>query len=115
MSFRKLLAWQKAYELALEVYKTTGEFPKNEVYGLSSQIRRASASVPANMAEGYERQHRKEYVQHLFIARGPLGEVETYLSLARDLGYITAVVYERIERLRAETGRLLKGLIDSLS
>jgi four helix bundle protein len=76
-SFRKLLAWQKAYELALEVYKTTGEFPKNEVYGLSSQIRRASASVPANVAEGYERQHRKEYVQHSFIARGSLGEVET--------------------------------------
>jgi four helix bundle protein len=67
------------------------------------------------VAEGYERQHRKEYIQHLFIARGSLGEAETYLSLARDLGYITAVDYERIERLRAETGRLLRGLIDSLS
>jgi len=61
MSFRKLLVWQKAYELALEVYKITKNFPKVEIYGLSLQIRRASASVPANVAEGYERQHRKEY------------------------------------------------------
>ena len=115
MSFRKLLVWQKAYELALEVYKITKKFPKVEIYGLSLQIRRASASVPANVAEGYERQHRKEYLQHLFIAKGSLGEVETYLSMAKDLDYISTPDYEVIEKLRVETGRLLKGLIKSLS
>jgi four helix bundle protein len=115
MSFRKLLAWQKAYELALEVYKITKEFPKNEIYGLRLQIRRASALIPANIAEGYERQHRKEYIQHLFIARGSLGEVETYLSLTKDLGYISSSDYDILEKLRAETARLLKGLINSLS
>jgi len=115
MSFKKLLAWQKAYKLTLEVYKITRKFPRTEIYGLSLQIRRASASVPANIAEGYERQHRKEYLQHLFIAKGSLGEVKTYLSMAKDLGYISIPDYEAIEKLRAETARLLKGLIKSLS
>ncbi|MFH1335851.1 MAG: four helix bundle protein [Candidatus Zixiibacteriota bacterium] len=115
MSFRKLLAWQKAYELALGVYTITKDFPKNEMYGLSLQMRRASASISANIAEGYERQHRKEYLQHLFIARGSLGEVETYLSLAKDLGYNSIEKFEALEKLRAETARLLKGLINSLS
>jgi len=115
MSFRKLLAWQKVYELALEVYTITKDFPKNEMYGLNLQMRRASTSISANIAEGYERQHRKEYLQHLFIARGSLGEVETYLSLAKDLGYISIENFEALEKLRAETARLLKGLINSLS
>ncbi len=115
MSFRKLIVWQKAYKLALEVYRITRKFPKSETYGLGSQIQRASASIPANVAEGYERQHRKEYLQHLFMARGSLGEVETYLCMAKDLGYISAPDYEAIEKLRTETARLLKGLINSLS
>lgn len=60
--FKSLKVWQKAYELALEIYKTTATFPKNELYGVSSQIQRAAISISANIAEGYERQHRKEYI-----------------------------------------------------
>lgn len=115
MSFRELLAWQKAFELALGVYQATKDFRKSEVYGLTSQIQRSAISVPANIAEGYERQHRKEYVQHLFIAKGSLGEVETYLLLAKNLGYFSEDDYESLEKIRKETGRILSGLIKSLS
>ena len=70
--FKKLNAWQSAYVLTLDVYKVTKSFPKSEVYGLTSQLRRAVVSVPANIAEGYERNHRREYVQFLSIAKGSL-------------------------------------------
>ena len=80
--FKKLIVWNKAYDLALGVYKKTKEFPKDELYGLTSQLRRASLSVSANIAEGYDRQHRKEYLHYLSIARGSLSEVETYLKLS---------------------------------
>jgi four helix bundle protein len=69
MSFRELLAWQKAFELVLKVYKITKNFPKSEAYSLTSQIQRSAISIPANIAEGRERQHGKEYLQHLFIAK----------------------------------------------
>jgi four helix bundle protein len=82
--FRQLTVWQNAYELTLAVYRLTKIFPKGEMYGLLSQIQRAVASIPANIAEGYERNHRKEYLQFLYIAKGSLGEVETYLLLAKD-------------------------------
>lgn len=113
--FRQLIVWQKAYELVLEVYKITKAFPKEEMYGLVSQMRRAAVSVPANIAEGYERNHRKEYLQFLYIAKGSLGEVETYLFLAKDLGYLSTDNYLVVEQKRIETARLLKGLIKSLT
>lgn len=112
--FRNLIAWQKAYAFALEIYKATKGFPKDELYGLTSQIRRAAVSISANIAEGYERQHRKEYIQFLTIAKGSLGEVETYLMFARNLGYIRENEYAMLEEMRRETGRLLRGLIKSL-
>lgn len=115
MSFRELKAWQKAFDLALEVYKATKNFPKSEAYGLTSQIQRSAVSISANIAEGYERQHRKEYLQHLFIAKGSLGEVETYLLLAKNLCYFSKDDYESIEKIRKETARILSGLIKSLS
>ncbi|KPL00765.1 MAG: hypothetical protein AMJ91_03340 [candidate division Zixibacteria bacterium SM23_73_3] len=115
MSFRKLLAWQKAFDLALDVYKVTKNFPKSEAYNLTSQIQRSAILVPANIAEGYERQYRKEYLQHLFIAKGSLGEVETYLLLAKNLEYFSKDDYESIEKTRKETGKILSGLIKSLS
>jgi four helix bundle protein len=113
--FRQLNVWQKAYELTLEVYRVTKTFPKTEVYGLSSQLQRAAVSVPANIAEGYERNHRKEYLQFLFIAKGSLGEVETYLLLAADLGYLDPTEYASIDEKRKAASRLLKGLIRSLT
>jgi four helix bundle protein len=112
--FRTLHAWQMAYELTLDIYKITREFPKEEIYGLTSQLQRAAVSVPANIAEGYERNYKKEYQQFLFIAKGSLGEIETYLMLARDLQYITKAEYDSIDGKRAKAARILIGLIKSL-
>lgn len=112
--FRNLTTWQKAYELGLHIYRASRNFPAAEQYSLTSQLRRAAVSVAANIAEGYERQHRKEYLQFLNIARGSLGEVETYLHYAKDLGYLSAEAYSDLETKRQEVGRLLKGLIRSL-
>ena len=99
----------------LEIYKISKIFPKEKIYGLVSQIRRAAVSVPANIAEGYERNHRKEYLQFLDIAKGSLGEVETLLHFANDLRYLSGDNFLLIEQKRKETARLLKGLIRSLS
>lgn len=113
--FRDLIVWQKAYQLVLEIYKITKKFPKHELFGLTSQLCRAAVSVPANIAEGYERQYKKEYIQFLTIARGSLGEVETYLMLAKDLEYIEKDTYNNLEEKRQEIGRLLRGLTRSLA
>ena len=113
--FKNLIAWQKAYKLALAIYNETKAFPKAELYGLTQQLRRASVSVFANIAEGYERCYRKEYVRFLLIAKGSLGEVETYLMFARDLGFIVTDSYVKHELLRKEVACLLRGLIKSLN
>lgn len=113
--FRGLTAWQKAYALTLEIYRVSKKFPREEIYGLTSQLQRAAVSVPANIAEGYERNHRKEYLQFLFIAKGSLGEVETYILLAKDLEYLSQGDYLTADEKRKETGQLLKGLIKSLT
>jgi four helix bundle protein len=78
-SFKKLTVWQRSYNLVLMIYKYSQKFPSSELYGLISQIRRASVSILANIAEGSERQHKKEFLQFLSIARGSLAEVETYM------------------------------------
>lgn len=113
--FKKLLVWQKSYDLTLQIYKLSKSFPKDELYGMTSQLRRAAASIVANISEGYERNHRKEYLQFLHISRGSLGEVETYLMLARDLEYLEKKEYDELECKRSEVARLLQGLISSLS
>jgi four helix bundle protein len=113
--FKKLTVWQMAYGLVLMIYKHSQKFPSSELYGLSSQIRRASVSILANIAEGSERQHKKEFVQFLSIARGSLAEVETYLILAKDLGYLNEDEFFELEKQRKDVGRLLRGLYKSLS
>ncbi len=100
--------------MTLDIYKITKLFPREETYGLVSQLQRAAISVPANIAEGYERNHRKEYIQFLFVSKGSLGEVETHLLLAKDLGYLSENDYLAVEAKRSETTRMLKGLIKSL-
>lgn len=112
--FRQLVAWQKAYQLSLEVYKMTSGFPPSETYGLASQMRRAAVAIPANIAEGYNRQHRKEYLQFLSVASGSLAELETYLLLSHDLGYMNADTFGSHDDLRKDVGRVLSGLIKSL-
>jgi four helix bundle protein len=112
--FRKLIVWQRAHQLVLQVYKFTEKFPKHEVFGLTSQLRRAVVSVPANVAEGYAAGGKGQFKRYLDIAQGSLAEVEYYLILAQDLTYITSSQYEQAESLRAETGFLLHRLIESL-
>jgi four helix bundle protein len=112
--FRKLIVWQRAHQLVLLVYKFTEKFPKNEMFGLTSQLKRAVVSVPANVAEGYAAGGKGQFKRYLDIAQGSLAEVEYYLILAHDLTYITSSQYEQAESLRAETGFLLHRLIESL-
>lgn len=112
--FRKLIVWQRAHELTLLVYKLTEKFPKYEMFGLTSQLRRAVVSVSANIVEGYAAGGKGQFKRYLDIAQGSLAEVEYYLILAQDLTYITSSQYEQAESLRAETGFLLHRLIQSL-
>jgi four helix bundle protein len=113
--FRGLKAWQVAYELGLEVYKMTKNFPKEEQYCLTDQMRRSAISVFANIAEGYEREYQKEYAKFLLIAKGSLGELEGYLLFAKDLKYLNEEHYQKLDERRQEAGRLIKGLIRSLA
>jgi four helix bundle protein len=113
--FRKLLVWQKAHQWVLLIYKLTENFPKHELFGLTSQMRRAAVSVAANMAEGYAAGGKGQFRRYLDIAQGSLAEVEYYLILALDLQYIAKTQYEEAESLRAETGFLLHRLLESLN
>ncbi len=113
--YRDLVTWQQAYKLALAIYRTTQRWPKEEQYGLVSQIRRAAASVAANIAEGYDRTSQKEYLHHLGYARGSLAELETYLMLARDLGYTSPSDSEKLLSSQTEVGKLLAGLMRSVA
>lgn len=113
-SYRDLLVWQKAIELVVLVYRLSAEFPRDEIYGLTAQIRRASVSVPSNIAEGYGRGTRKEYIQFLSIAQGSLKELETQTILAERLSYATSAQVERVLSDSERVGKMLGSLIRSL-
>ena len=113
-SYRELTVWQKAIDLVVECCRLSAALPKTEIYGLTSQIRRAAASIPANIAEGYGRGSRKEYVQFLFIAQGSLKELETHLIIAERLSYSTKSQNELVLGHTAEIGRMLTSLIRKL-
>ncbi|MBI3353516.1 MAG: four helix bundle protein [Nitrospirae bacterium] len=113
-NYKELNVWQKAYQLCLEIYKITKDFPKEERYGLTSQIRRAAVSVPSNIAEGYGRKTTGEYIQSLYIAYGSNCELETQILLSCDLGYIKAEDLEKIQKNIGDIERMLKALIKSL-
>src|SRR5271168_1054341 len=110
--YRNLIAWQKAKTLALNVYRCTRRFPKDETFGLSSQMRRAAVSVPSNIAEGKGRYSHKDLVHFLYQARGSLLQLETQISIARDLEYIDQPEFEVLESDTEELGRILNGLIN---
>ena len=112
--FRKLIVWQRAHQLALLIYKLTENFPKSEIYGLTSQVRRASVSVAANIAEGYGYGRKGQTGRFLDIAQGSLSEVEYFLILSLDLKYISQEEYDKAEALRAESGFLLYRLLQSI-
>lgn len=113
-SYQDLEVWQKAMELIIECYKTTEPFPKNETFGLASQLQRAAVSMAANIAEGHSRQHTKEFLQSLSIAYGSLAEVETHILIVERLKYIDNSLSAKLLGKTAELGRMLNGLRRSL-
>jgi four helix bundle protein len=112
-SFRDLLAWQKAQGLAVDVCPVCKSFPKDELYGLTSQIRRAAVSVPSNIAEGQGRLTKGEFLQSLGYARGSLLELQTQLEIAKDLGYLSPELFIELDRESFAVGGLLNRLIAS--
>jgi len=113
-SYRDLIAWRKATELALHIYRSTRAFPRDEIYGLTGQMRRAAVSVASNIAEGKGRYSPKEFVQFLYHARGSLTELETQVFIARELNYLEATDARQIEHRVIELGRILNGLTMSI-
>lgn len=113
--FKNIKAWQFADKLALGIYKSSQHFPKEELYGLVSQIRRAAVSVPANIAEGSARNSDKEYIQFLYIAKSSLAEVEYLLHLSHNLGYLDDADFMSLDNVRIEAAKTLHGLIISIN
>jgi four helix bundle protein len=113
-SYRELVVWRKAMAVVREVYRLTRDFPHEELFGLSAQLRRAAVSVPSNIAEGNGRHRRRDYIRLLLIARGSLQEVETQLLIAIDLSYIACEAADPAMQLTAEVSRMLTALVRSL-
>ncbi len=112
--FRKIKAFQYADDLVIEIYKLTPGFPKSEIYGVTSQLRRAAVSVAANIVEGSSRQHQKDYLHFLSMAKSSLSEVEYLLSLVSRLGYLDQKDFGQIDFLAQKTARTLFGLIQAV-
>lgn len=110
----KLLVWQKSHKLVLKIYEITKFFPKDEQFGLTSQIRRAAVSILSNIVEGKARGSKKDYRRFLLISRGSLEEVKYQLLLAKDLRYISYEVYMEILDITNEVGKMLNGLINKM-
>ncbi len=113
-TFKDLTLWQEAMELVVDIYKATRLFPKSEVYGLSSQMQRATVSIPSNIAEGNQRNSTPQFLQFISIARGSLGELETQIILAFRLDYLDKNKQDELLVRVAKIGRLMGGLIKSL-
>ena len=109
--FRDLKVWEKAHELALACYKETADFPKQEMFGLISQIRRSGSSIPANIAEGCGRRGNAELHRFLQMAMGSASELEYHWLLSRDLGFLAPAAYARLETQVTEVKRMLASLI----
>jgi len=113
-SFRDLTVWQRSMGLVEEVYRVTARFPREEQFGLTSQIRRASVSIPSNIGEGKRRKRQRVFLNHLDIALGSQGEVEVQLEIALRIGLLPRSDYERLQEIVQEVGRMLNGLIRSM-
>ena len=107
---RDLVVWQKAMEFVTDIYRVTRNFPKDELYALTAQIRRAAVSVPSNLAEGHGRNSRKEFRQFIGQARGSLTELETQLEIARNLGYLEPTAASELLAKATEIAKMLNGL-----
>jgi four helix bundle protein len=113
-SFRELVVWQRAVEMSLAIYKATASFPTEERYGLTSQLRRAAVSVASNIAEGYGRTSKGEYIQFLGHARGSIFEVQTQLTIAEKLRYGTEGSLHSADALAGEVGRMLVSMLSKV-
>jgi len=113
-NYKELKVWQKSYALCLEIYRITAKFPKQERYGLTSQIRRSVVSIPSNIAEGYGRKTTVDYIRMLYISYGSVCELETQILLAGDLDLIEKGELGTLKTVLAEIERMLKALIKSL-
>ena len=114
-NYQELIVWQKSMDLVEEVYKSSRDFPREDIYGLTSQTRRASVSIPSNIAGGQRRRTTSDFLRHLSIAYGSLREVETQILIARRLRYVAQTRVDGVMDLAGEVGRLLNGLINSLA
>jgi four helix bundle protein len=113
-SYRDLKVWQRAMDLAEACYRATKNFPRDELFGLTSQIRRAAASIAANIAEGYGREQTRTYIQFLRIAQGSLKELETHLLLSQRVGLIDPQALDHLLLDCQEIGKMLRALIRSI-
>ena len=109
--FREIKVWEKSHLLTLEIYKVTAVFPREEIYGLTSQVRRASASIPANIAEGFGRGGNAELARFLQIAMGSACEVEYHVLLAKDLNLLSKKIYDGLNERIVEVKRMLASLL----
>jgi four helix bundle protein len=114
-SFRELRVWQQSMNLVENIYRLTHEFPRQETYGLTSQVRRAVVSVPSNIAEGHTREHIKEYLHHLSMAQASLAEVETQLEIAARLKYLRFNQLAELLREISSLGKQLYALRNALN
>lgn len=114
-SFRDLRVWQEAIDLAMEIYHGTASFPKQEIYGLAQQMRRAAVSIPSNIAEGKGRYSDRDFRRFLFNARGSLMELETQILLAEKLRYFSEAQSRKLQSLATRVARSLAGLINALA
>ena len=115
MKYSELIVWQKAMDLVTDIYKTTRDFPNEEHFGLTSQMRRAAVSIPSNIAEGHGRKLTGAYLNHLSIAYGSLMELETQVQIAVRLNFISSDIALSILANTDEIGRMLTGLKKSLA
>ena len=113
-SYQDLVAWQKAMNLVGEIYRVSLLFPKEEVFGLTSQLRRAAVSIPSNIAEGQAKSSRGEFQLYLGHARGSMAELETQIMIARNLNYLSEAEAAGLLGQAAEVGRIMNGLLASL-
>jgi four helix bundle protein len=113
-NFRDLQVWTLGKQITLDVYAATKNFPTDERYGLTAQMRRAASSIPSNVAEGFNRNHNNEYRQFLFIALGSCAELETQIEISSTLGYMTSDVRNQLLEQLDHEGRMLRSLIKKL-
>lgn len=113
--FKSLIVWQKSVSLVTDIYTLTEKFPKNEIFGLTSQMRRASVSIPSNISEGHSRRSSKDYIQFLKFSRGSLAELETQILISKNLNFITEKEYLEIDKKTIEVSKMLNSLISSIN